>query len=198
LTAAREADGWREQQREVLRRCLQGVTGRTATARGSSEAQRMLEGDDRRRMTRAGAERIGARKRVPVSVSATTTGKGPLARVGHLGDSATRHRPASSSSIEAPMSPLSLPQSPILCLTPRSISSRFPLRRKSGAHRLEIGPLLLIYLFSEGTYVSTYDVSPHYGPPSAISAHSRPPLLASGAHSIGFRRVVCCLCIDLT
>ena len=78
--------------------------------------------------------------------------------------SAMRRRPASSSSIEAPMSPLSLPQSPILCLTPRSISSRFPLRRKSGAHRLEIGPLLLIYLFSEGTYVSTYDVSPHYGP----------------------------------
>ena len=64
--------------------------------------------------------------------------------------------------------------------------------------RLEIGPLLLTYLFSEGTYVSTYDVSPHYGPPSAISAHSRPPLLASGAHSIGFRMVVCCLCIDLT
>ena len=46
----------------------------------------MLEGDDRRRMTRAGAVRIGARKRVPVSVSATTTGKGPLARVGHLGE----------------------------------------------------------------------------------------------------------------
>ena len=66
----------------------------------------------------------------------------------------------SSSSVEAPMSPLSLPQSPILCLTPRSISSRFPLRRKSGAHRLEIDPLLLTYLFSEGTYVSTYDVSP--------------------------------------
>ncbi len=34
--------------------------------------------------------------------------------------------------------------------------------------------------------------------PFAISAHSRPPLLASGAHSIGFRMVVCCLCIDLT
>jgi len=87
--------------------------------------------------------------------------------------------------------PLSLPQSLHLCLTPRSISSRFPLRRKSGAHRLEIGPLLLTYLFSEGTYVSTYDVSPHYGPPSAISIDSRPPLLASGAHSIGFRMVVC-------
>ena len=43
-----------------------------------------------------------------------------------------------------------------------------------------------------------YDVSPHYGPPSAISIDSRPPLLASGAHSIGFRMVVCCLCIDLT
>jgi hypothetical protein len=31
-----------------------------------------------------------------------------------------------------------------------------------------------------------------------ISAHSHPPLLATGAHSIGFRMVVCCLCIDLT
>ena len=77
-------------------------------------------------------------------------------------------------------------------------SSRFPLRRKSGAHRLEIGPLLLTYLFSEGTYVSIYDVSPLDGSPSAISIDSRPPLLASGAHSIGFRMVVCCFCIDLT
>ena len=84
LTAAREADGWREQQREVPAGCDRqdgdGAGG------GSSEARRMLEGDDRRRMTRAGAERIGARKRVPVSVSATTTGKGPLARAGHLGE----------------------------------------------------------------------------------------------------------------
>ena len=30
---------------------------------------------------------------------------------------------------------------------------------------------------------------------SVISAHSLSPLLAAGAHSIGFRRVVCCLCI---
>ena len=82
-------------------------------------------------------------------------------------------------------------------LDARSISSRFPLRRKSGAHRLEIGPLLLTYLFSEGTYVSTYDVSSRWTP-SVISAYSCPPLLASGAHSIGFRMVVCCLCIDLT
>ena len=42
-------------------------------------------------------------------------------------------------------------------------------------------PLLLTYLFSEGTYVSIYDVSPLDGSPSVISAHSRPPLLASGA-----------------
>ena len=132
-------------------------------------------------------------------MSATTTGKGPLARAGHLGE-----RDAALTGLElfgragAYVSLLSLPQSPFLCLTPRSISSRFPLRRKSGAHRLEIGPLLLTYLFSEGTYVSIYDVSPHYGPPSAISIDSRPPLLASGAHSIGFRMVVCYLCIDLT
>ena len=98
------------------------------------------------------------------------------------------------------MSPFFLsPNPPILCLTPRSISSRFPaLRRESGAHRLEIGPLLLTYFFSEGTYVSIYDVSPLDGPPSAISIDSRPPLLASGAQSIGFHLVVCCLCIDLT
>ena len=33
----------------------------------------------------------------------------------------------------------------------------------------EIGPLLLTYLFSEGTYVSTYDVSPLDGsPPSSL------------------------------
>ena len=50
----------------------------------------------------------------------------------------------------------------------RSISSRFPLWRESGAHRLEIGPLLLTYLFSEGTYVSIYDVSPLDG-----SGHTR-------------------------
>ncbi len=77
--------------------------------------------------------------------------------------SVTRRRPASSSSVEAP-TPFLSPNPPILCLTPRSISSRFPLRRKSGAHRLEIGPLLLTYLFSEGTYVSTYDVSPLMDP----------------------------------
>jgi len=58
--------------------------------------------------------------------------------------------------------------------------------------------LLLTYLFSEGTYVSIYDVSPLDGSPSAISIDSRPPPLASEAHSIGFRMVVCCLCIDLT
>ena len=132
-------------------------------------------------------------------MSATTTGKGPLARAGHLGE-----RDAVLTGLEflgraGAYVPLFLfPNLPILCLTPRSISSRFPLRRKSGAHRLEIGPLLLTYLFSEGTYVSIYDVSPLDGSPSAISIDSRPPLLASGAHSIGFRMVVCCLCIDLT
>ena len=97
------------------------------------------------------------------------------------------------------MSPsFSPPISPHFKSDARSISSRFPLRRESGAHRLEIGPLLLTYFFSEGTYVSIYDVSPLDGSPSAISIDSRPPLLASGAHSIGFRMVVCCFCIDLT
>ncbi len=63
------------------------------------------------------------------------------------------------------MSPLSLPQSPHFMLDATVDLEPIPLRRKSGAHRLEIGPLLLTYLFSEGTYVSIYDVSPQYGPP---------------------------------
>ena len=48
--------------------------------------------------------------------------------------------------------------------------------------QVKFGPLLLTYLFSEGTYVSIYDVSPHYGSPSAISIDSRPPLLALPKH----------------
>ena len=35
-------------------------------------------------------------------------------------------------------------------------------------------------------------------PPSSPPTPFHQPLLASGAHSIGFRMVVCCLCIDLT
>ena len=80
--------------------------------------------------------------------------------------SVTRRRPASSSSVEADYIPRFLtPPIPQLMFDARSISSRFPLRRKSGAHRLEIGPLLLTYLFSEGTYVSIHDVSPLMDPP---------------------------------
>ena len=61
-----------------------------------------------------------------------------------------------STSVKAPMSPSFSPPKPKppiphFMSTARSISSRFPLRRESGAHRLEIGPLLLTYLFSEGT-----------------------------------------------
>jgi len=154
--------------------------------------------DDWRRTRRVGVELNGASETVPISVSATTAG-GALSLALVILASVTRRRPASSSSVEVPTSPaFSPPIPPSLCLMPRSISSRFPLRRKSGAHRLEIGPLLLTYLFSEGTYVSIYDVSPLDGSPSAISIDSRPPLLATGAHSIGFRMVVCCFCIDLT
>ena len=79
----------------------------------------------------------------------------------------------------------------------KSISSRFPLRRKSGAHRLEMFGLFFspCYLFSEGTYVSINDQSSVrrliMDPLSVrlrhlpISAHSLPPQLASGAHPIG-------------
>jgi hypothetical protein len=49
-----------------------------------------------------------------------------------------------SSSVEAPMcsacSPCFSPPIPHFMSDARSISSRFPLRRESGAHRLEIGP----------------------------------------------------------
>ena len=47
------------------------------------------------------------------------------------------------------------------------VGSRFTLACNT-SHRLEIGPILRIYLFSEGTYVSMYDVSPLDGSPSAI------------------------------
>ena len=53
------------------------------------------------------------------------------------------------------MTPSFSPPIPHFMSDARSISSRFPLRRESGAHRLEIGPLLLTYLFSEGTYVTS-------------------------------------------
>jgi len=65
--------------------------------------------------------------------------------------------------------------------------------------RLEIGPLLLTYLFSEGTYVSTYDVSPHYGP----LRHLRPlPSSTAGFRSTFDRLPYGCLLfmyrLDLT
>ena len=66
--------------------------------------------------------------------------------------------------------------------------------------------LLQALRYAVGDGVSIYDVStcrlildyfPRHGS-LAISFDSLPPQLASGAHSIGFRMVVCCLCyIDL-
>ena len=57
------------------------------------------------------------------------------------------------------MSPAFSPPIPHFMSDARSISSRFPLRRESGAHRLEIVPrdpyFSSVDLFSEGTYVST-------------------------------------------
>jgi hypothetical protein len=119
---------------------------------------------------------IGARERVILLRHLVGCGKGPLARVGHLDE-----RGAAPTGLEllgqgAYVPRFLSPNPPSLCLTPRSISSRFPLRRKSGAHRLEIGPLLLTYLFSEGTYVSIYDVSPHYGPPPPSASPPTPVL----------------------
>ena len=72
----------------------------------------MLEGDDRRRMTRAGVKLNGASETVPISVSATTAGRAlSLALV--ISASVTLRRPASSSSVdEAPMSPLFLSPNP--------------------------------------------------------------------------------------
>ena len=85
-----------------------------ASTAAASWARRPAVGEKR-----AGAERTGASERVPVSVSATTTGKVPLARAGHLGERFSLHRLASSSSVEASMSPsFSPPISPILCPTP--------------------------------------------------------------------------------
>ena len=81
MTAAREADGWREQQREVPAGCDRqdgdGAGGR------SSEARRMLEGDDRRRMTRAGVELSSAREGI-LAASFSWLQHGPLSRTGLL------------------------------------------------------------------------------------------------------------------
>ena len=59
----------------------------------------------------------------------------------------------------------------------------------------EIGPLLLTYLFSEGTYMSAFitcRLIMLYGfpPPSPSTPFHHSWLPPSGAHSIGFRRVV--------
>ena len=50
-------------------------------------------------------------------------------------------------------------------LGPRPVKNPQTCEVKSSQVKSEIGPLLLIYLFSEGTYVSTYDVSPLMDPP---------------------------------
>ena len=46
--------------------------------------------------------------------------------------------------------------------------------------------------FNKSSQVKSSQVK-RWNNPSVISAHSLPPLLASGAHSIGCRTVVCCL-----
>ena len=62
----------------------------------------------------------------------------------------------------------------------------------------QVGPLLLSHLLLPRGHVGQHlrRVTSRWNP-SVISAHSLTPLLASGAHSIGCRMVVCCLCIDL-
>ena len=54
-------------------------------------------------------------------------------------------------------------------------------------HRLEFGPLLLSYLFSEGTYVSIHDVS---GSPSGLHLDSRP----SASYRSTFERLPLLFC----
>jgi hypothetical protein len=129
--------------------------------------------DNRRRMRRAGAERTGASERVPVSVSATTT-EGALSIVPVISTNVTRRRPATSSSIEASMSPpLSLPQSSLSRLS--ILFDLYPCSLR--ARRLA------------PCGVSPPGLLPARAP-SVVSHHLRrlsPPLLASRAHSIGFR-----------
>ena len=177
---------------------------------GGSEAQRtMIEGEHGGGTM--GSTTGGGRREREARCS-TSTGLGPRGM-------RVRHCPPGSVSLDPKIargpsdhelfgrSPAFSPQSPPLShyLT-RPVSCRFPLRRKSGAHRTsaEIGPVhVLTYFFSEGTYMSAF-MTCHLlmDPLRQISIDSRPPLLASGAHSIGFsigcRMVVCCFCIDLT
>jgi hypothetical protein len=65
------------------------------------------------------------------------------------------------------------------------LSTMLPKLVKSSqvkSSQVKIGPLLITYLFSEGTYVSIYDVSPLDGPPP--SSTSTPVLHCCSA---GFR-----------
>ena len=70
---------------------------------------------DWRRMKRAGADLNSVSETVPISVSATTAG-GALSLALVFSVSVTRRRPASSSPVEAPMSPSFSSQSPFFML----------------------------------------------------------------------------------
>ena len=136
--------------------------------------------DDRRRMKRAGVERTSASERVPVSVSATMVGN-------DYWEGPSRSRWSSRRARRGADRPR-VPRSRRLCRMSPSFSP--PILPLSFIYYL-----FDLYLFSEGTQPSTpCGVSPPgllpARAPSVVSHHLRrlsPPLLASRAHSIGFR-----------
>ena len=167
--------------------------------------------DDRRRMKRAGAVRTGARERVPISVSATTAGRAlSLALV--ISANVTLHRPASSSSVIGSGRRLCYYRGTGSACAARLIPAS-SLRVRCGADRPRAPrarrlclPLSLpqspsLHLFSSissctlrARRLAPCGVSPPgllpVRAPSVVSHHLRrlsPPLLASRAHSIGFR-----------
>ena len=103
----------------------------TRTARGSEHRERITSArvmsQVMSRLAKSCDEWPGGATRVCAMCAKGTLRFAELVKSSQVKSSVTLRRPASSSSVEALMSlPLSLPQSPILCLTPRSISSRTP------------------------------------------------------------------------
>jgi hypothetical protein len=196
IAAEAHARAWQQQEEEMRNRWPNG-------------RQRQMVatiGDDWRRTRRAGVELTDAREGVPIAASLSWLPQGwalSLALV--ISASVTRRRPASSSSVEAPMFPSFSPPIPIFYLTP----GRFRVDFLFGVRVALIGSrsarymynVLLIYSFFEGTLRARRSASMtchlimdpfcHLRP---LPSYSLPPLLAYGAHSI-FRMVVCCLCV---
>ena len=161
----------RESSRE--RRVGGGAGGSSSEPGGSNWRGRRT--DDWRRTKRARTELSGVGERVIGLRHLVGCGTGPLTRAGHLGE-----RDAAPTGLELfGQSPAFSPQSPHYLSIFSSISICTLRARRLAPCGVSPPGLLPVRA------------------PSVVSHHLRrlsPPLLASRAHSIGFRSVVCCLC----